>query len=174
MLGRLLGGVSTSLLYSVFDAWLIRSHSDADLPKSLLSKSFSAAAFGNSVIAIVAGLVGNKIADTPMIQVAGNFYVGRFLNPFDLAILALVLCGLGALFLWEENYGHNDTESDEKVDEGKGEGKWYSGLKDAFITTTRNRDIMLCGIISALFEGSMYSELLMTSWIIYQWYASHR
>ena len=26
MLGRLLGGISTSLLFSVFDAWLIRSH----------------------------------------------------------------------------------------------------------------------------------------------------
>ena len=159
MLGRLLGGVSTSLLFSVFDAWLIRSHSDADLPKSLLSKSFSTAAFGNSIVAIIAGLVGNKIAHTSMTQVSGTIYVGRFLNPFDLAILALVLCGLCARFMWEENYGHSDSLSDEKVDLGKGETKWYAGLQDALVATMRNRDIFLCGIVSAFFEGSMYSEL---------------
>lgn len=94
-----------------------------------------------------------------MKQVAGNFYVGRFLNPFDLAILALIVCGLGAAVMWKENYGHSDTQSDVRMNEGKGDGKWYSGLQDALVTTMRNRDIMLCGIISALFEGSMYGEL---------------
>jgi hypothetical protein len=162
MLGRLLGGVSTSLLFSVFEAWLIRSHSDADLPKSLLSKSFSWAAFGNSVVAILAGLVGNKIAESPMTQVTETIYMGRFLNPFDLAILSLVICGLGARFLWEENYGEKDNQSESKVDDRKGgEAKWYNGLKDAFITTMRNREIMLCGIISSLFEGSMYIFVFM-------------
>ena len=38
---------------------------------------------------------------------------------------------------------------------GKGRGKWYDGLKNALTTTLRNRDILLCGIISSFFEGSM-------------------
>lgn len=161
MIGRLLGGVSTSLLFSVFEAWLIRSHADADLPKSLLSQSFSWAAFGNSIIAIFAGLVGNKIAESPMTKVTETLYFGRFLNPFDLAIASLLACALGARFLWDENYGDNGTQPDEKPDERKREGKWYSGLKDALVTTMRNRDIMLCGIISSLFEGSMYIFVFM-------------
>jgi len=33
LLGRLLGGIATSLLFSVFDAWLIRSHANAGLDK---------------------------------------------------------------------------------------------------------------------------------------------
>lgn len=158
MLGRLLGGISTSLLFSVFDAWLIRSHADADLPRSLLSKSFSTAAFGNSIVAIVAGLVGNKIAKSEMRILTGNFYVGQYLNPFDLAILSLTLCGIGAAFMWEENYGHSDSESEEKTHERKGDAKWYGDLQDALVATIRNRDILLCGIISSLFEGSMYSK----------------
>jgi len=161
MLGRLLSGVSTSLLFSVFEAWLIRSHSDADLPKSLLSKSFSTAAFGNYIVAILAGLVGHQIADTPTQQVRGSFFVGGFIKPFDLAICSLVLCGLGARFMWKENYGHSDTQSEQKMEEGKGDTKWYGGLKEALVATIRNRDILLCGIISALFEGSMYSKFSM-------------
>jgi hypothetical protein len=161
MLGRLLGGVSTSLLFSVFEAWLIRAHADADLPKQCLSKSFSWAAFGNSVVAILAGLIANKIAHAgPMEPVSDVIYKGGYLNPFDLALVALVFCGVGAQVLWEENYGESDTTS-ESATNGKGRGKWYDGLRNALTTTMRNRDIFLCGIISSLFEGSMYIFVFM-------------
>ena len=118
MLGRLLGGISTSLLFSVFEAWLIRAHSDRDLPKSCLSKSFSMAAFGNSCIAILAGLVANKFAHLyPMEKFGGSgiTHIGGFLNPFDLAFLALIVCGIGAKMLWEDNYGDVGGSSDQEA-----------------------------------------------------------
>jgi hypothetical protein len=159
MLGRLLGGVSTSLLFSVFEAWLIRSHADADLPKQCLSKSFSWAAYGNSVVAITAGLIANKIAHAgPMTPVTNVIYQGGYLNPFDLALCALICCALGAQFLWAENYG--DEGTNEATNE-KGRGKWYDGLRHALTTTMRNRDIFICGIISSFFEGSMYIFVFM-------------
>lgn len=163
MLGRLLGGISTSLLFSIFEAWLIRAHADAELPKLLLSKSFSWAAFGNSIVAILAGLIANSVVgDSTMTQVSSIIHIGGALNPFDLALLALLTCGVGAFVLWEENYGEKDTEpSETREHEGKGPGKWYNGLKDAFVTTMRNREIVLCGIISSLFEGSMYIFVFM-------------
>ena len=73
MLGRLLGGVATSLLFSVFDSWLIRAHSDCGV-SSYLSKSFSAASYGNSLIAIgAAGLVANKAASaSELLPLFGN------------------------------------------------------------------------------------------------------
>ena len=158
MLGRLLGGVATSLLFSVFEAWLIRSHSDADLPKQFLSKSFSWAAYGNSIIAISAGLLANQATDTyPMNNLSGNFYMGGYLNPFDMAFVALVVCGLGASFLWDENYG---DKADDSSDDGR-KSNWYGGLKNALTTTLRNRDVLLCGLISSLFEGSMYIFVFM-------------
>jgi len=160
MLGRLLGGVSTSLLFSVFEAWLIKAHVDADLPKQCLPKSFSWAAFGNSATAIVAGLVANKIAHAePMVPVTDVIYKGGFLNPFDLAIVVLIFCGGGAFLLWEENYG--DDGGDDGETNAKKNGKWHSSLKNALTTTLRNRDIVLCGVISSLFEGSMYIFVFM-------------
>ncbi|KAG7365870.1 sugar transporter [Nitzschia inconspicua] len=160
MLGRLLGGVSTSLLFSVFESWLIRAHADAELPKQCLAKSFSWAAFGNSVVAITAGLIANNIAHAgPMTPVTDLIYKGGYLNPFDLALVALLFCGFGARFLWEENYGDADTNGEQS--NGKGRVKWYDGLRNAWTTTVRNRDIFLCGIISSLFEGSMYIFVFM-------------
>ena len=164
MLGRLLGGISTSLLFSVFEAWLIKAHSDADLPKQCLPKSFSWAAFGNGAVAILAGLIANHIAHSaPMTQVSGNIYKGGYLNPFDLAIGALILCGGGAFMLWEENYGSQEDESNnnETQDHDKAKAAWYDGLRNALHTTLRNREILLCGIISSLFEGSMYIFVFM-------------
>jgi MFS transporter, MFS domain-containing protein family, molybdate-anion transporter len=189
MLGRLLGGVATSLLFSVFEAWLIRSHSDANLGKNFLSQSFSAAAYGNSVIAILAGLIANKAASsTSMEPVSGKLiYVGGYLNPvsliifsnydrkdlpfsdnilwiqFDIALCALVLCGIFCATLWEENYGeehHANGREEEKNDDGR-QSNWSDGLKNAFVVTVRSRDILLCGIISSLFEGSMYIFVFM-------------
>jgi hypothetical protein len=165
MLGRILGGISTSLLFSVFEAWLIKAHSDADLPKQCLPKSFSWAAFGNSAIAILAGLAANHIAYIgKMVPVTGNIYRGGFLNPFDLSILALILCGAGAVMLWEENYGSRDDDAEVGGDEfenSKGHRNWHAGLQNALTATLRNREILLCGIISSLFEGSMYVFVFM-------------
>ena len=154
MIGRLLGGVATSLLFSVFEAWLIRAHADAELPKSCLGKSFSWAAFSNSITAIFAGLVANKLAnDSTMTHISGTVYVGGYLNPFDLALAACGMCAAGAFMLWEENYGEQSSSGEKS---GKRGGQWYRGLQEAFGTTINNRDVLLCGIISSLFEGSMY------------------
>ena len=162
MLGRLLGGVATSLLFSVFEAWLIRSHADAKISKQMLSNSFSTAAYGNSIIAIVAGLVANKAASvTELKQIMGTLYIGGYLNPFDIALMALVACGMLASTLWDENYGREEATEDTSSDDGRGVPNWHDGLKNAFIATTRSRDILLCGIISSLFEGSMYIFVFM-------------
>ena len=171
MLGRLLGGIATSLLFSVFEAWLIRAHSDADLPKSCISKSFSWAQFGNSSIAIIAGLLANNVANISEMNPTSegsSVYFGGFLAPFDVALMALIACGVAAAMLWEENYGDVSSGTGEdgsasmcKDDGNKASGKWYDGLLNALLTTSRSPDIYLCGIISSLFEGSMYIFVFM-------------
>jgi hypothetical protein len=152
MLGRLLGGVSTSLLFSIFEAWLIRAHADHGI-KSYLGKSFGWAAYGNSVIAIIAGLVANKAASiADMFPIVGDsMFAGGYLSPFDIALCALLVCAGLALTTWEENYGESSSSQEKDF-------KWYDGLKNAFTTTIRSQDILLCGLISSLFEGSMYSK----------------
>jgi hypothetical protein len=90
-----------------------------------------------------------------MTPVTDLIYKGGYLNPFDLALVALVCCAVGAAFLWEENYGEESSSNQEPTNGKGGRGKWYDGLKNALTTTMRNREILLCGIISSFFEGSM-------------------
>lgn len=158
MVGRLLGGIATSLLFSVFDSWLIRAHNDAGV-SSYLPKSFSAAAYGNSVVAILAGLFANYVASLTEMAPHGNdetsiLYFGGFVNPFDLALTVLCVCGVFAAVLWEENYGDDGGDK-------KNKKPFYDGFKSAFFTTMQTSEILLCGIICALFEGSMYIFVFM-------------
>jgi MFS transporter, MFS domain-containing protein family, molybdate-anion transporter len=156
MLGRLLGGVATSLLFSVFDAWLIRSHADAKL-KSYIGRSFSVACYGNYLVAILSGIFANHAASiTPMRPLTQHFYIGGYLAPFDLALLSLLACGVVCMWQWDENYG--DTDSSRTSSE---HAAWYNGLRSAAVTTFRSYDVLLCGMIASLFEGSMYIFVFM-------------
>ena len=158
MIGRLLGGVATSLLFSVFDAWMIRAHADAGV-KNYLGKSFTAASYGNYLVAIASGIIANKAADlAPMkpLTMGSAMYFGGYLAPFDLALLCLLACGVLCFFLWTNNFG----EADEQSDSGRN-AQWYDGLRSAALTTFRSQDILLCGAIASLFEGSMYIFVFM-------------
>jgi len=183
LLGRFFGGISTSLLFSIFDSWLIRSHALANLPSQYLGMSFASAQFGNSVIAILAGLLANKAADYRPLTlydpsaadtkgIMSYVYVGGFLAPFDIAIVVLALCGCLSLTLWDENYGDQrkrDTKSSQSTnslsdDAGPSNStgeSCLSGFSGAARVVWSNNEIRLAGIISSLFEGSMYVFVFM-------------
>ncbi|KAL7517170.1 hypothetical protein ACHAWX_002115, partial [Stephanocyclus meneghinianus] len=159
MIGRLLGGIATSLLFSVFEAWLIGAHATAGV-MSHLGKSFSSAQYGNSIVAILAGQIANRAANhaefKPTSEDSG-FYTGGYLGPFDVSMLTLIACGLLAMSLWEENYGKSQDNDDDSSKKSSAAG----ALKTAFSATIRSPDILSCGIISSLFEGSMYIFVFM-------------
>ncbi len=163
MLGRLLGGVATSLLFSVFDSWLIRSHAEAGV-SAFLSKSFASAQYGNSIVAILAGLAANKAASmnemSPMFENENNedavVYMGGYLNPFDMALFVLIIASILASATWEENYG--EVKGEETI---KKNAKWHDVFTSALYTTIRSKEILYTGIICSLFEGSMYIFVFM-------------
>lgn len=117
------------------------------------------AQYGNSIIAIVAGQLANRaasFAEFAPIADGSGFYLGGFLGPFDVSLVALVLCGTLATALWDENFGERgDDDDDGKKSSAAG------ALKGAFAATVRSPDILSCGIISSLFEGSMYVFVFM-------------
>lgn len=165
MLGRLLGGISTSLLFSVFDSWLIRSHADQGVT-AFLSKSFASAQYGNSIVAILAGLAANKAASstnmTPMFGEASSdeavVYMGGYLNPFDMALIVLVIAAVLTTMTWEENYGETRGENSDSSSKNK---HWHDAFTSAFYTTINNKEILYTGLICSLFEGSMYIFVFM-------------
>ena len=63
-LGRVLGGISTSLLFSSFEAWMVFEHNKQGFPSDWLPRTFSLATFGNGVVAVLAGILANLVADT--------------------------------------------------------------------------------------------------------------
>ncbi len=104
--GRLLGGVSTSLLFSVFESWYVGQHLEKhDLPPEWMSKTFATSTFANGLLAILAGIFANFLAE--------NMKFGPT-APFALAIPCFAICFMIVAFTWEENYG-NQVETAKKL-----------------------------------------------------------
>lgn len=138
MVGRLLAGVATSILFSAFESWLVSEHNTRGFDAMLLSETFSKAQFGNAVVAIVSGQVAGVVA--------GQF--GK-VAPFDTAALVLLVTGAIVLFSWQENYG----DSRQSV---------TSGLRSAWNMMIADEKILLVGVIQSCFEAAMY--LMVFSW----------
>ena len=102
MLGRVLGGISTSMLFSTFEAWYVYEHVDHhDFPTDWIGVTFSKTTFWNGLLAIFAGIMANLFAET-----LGYGPVA----PFVLAIAPLIICGLLVTQFWPENYGNQKVK----------------------------------------------------------------
>lgn len=142
MLGRVLGGVSTSLLFSAFESWLVAEHNKRSFEQQWLSVAFSEAIFlGNGLVAILSGLVGNLLVDA--------FGLGP-VAPFDAALCILAIGMAIILSSWTENYG----------DPSETRGL-LSQFKGAAVAIASDEKIALLGAIQSLFEGSMYTFVFL-------------
>uniref|UniRef100_A0A7S4DF87 Molybdate-anion transporter n=1 Tax=Lotharella globosa TaxID=91324 RepID=A0A7S4DF87_9EUKA len=137
MLGRLLGGVATSLLFSVFEAWMVSEHFSRNFDPSLLGGTFSLAYFGNSIVAITAGLVGGFAAD--------NF---GLVAPFDCSAAMLILGTFVVSTTWNENYGNASKPFVEQLQKG-------------FSVVINQKEVAVAGAAQSMFEGAMYTFVFM-------------
>jgi MFS transporter, MFS domain-containing protein family, molybdate-anion transporter len=137
--GRVLGGISTSLLFSAFETWMVCEHRKRGFPEGWLADTFGTASFINGISAIIAGICAQLVADQ----------LGE-IGPFQAAI-ALTVLALFFVVLWEENYGSNN----DKHSEGN------STASVALKAILNDRKILLTGVVNSLFEGSMYSFVFM-------------
>ncbi len=173
MLGRVLGGIATSLLFSSFESWMVSEHFSKGFSADLLGGTFAQvdscfacfgvalantslvpshstsfnpfsppcpkqqAYFGNSVIAIIAGLLGGWAAE--------NF---GFVAPFDCSMVCLVVGTIMVYSTWGENYGDSVTAFSEQ-------------LSKAVTTISTSKTVMMAGAAQSLFEGAMYTFVFM-------------
>jgi len=145
LIGRILGGISTSLLFSVFDSWLVSESQREGFSGEQLGNTFSLAYFGSSVAAIAAGQLGEIAANVaPLTQIGGGMYYGGYVSPFDLSNVVLVLCMIYISTRWSENYGQSDGQST-----GGNLGKALGAIM-------QDKKIFLCGLICSSFESSMF------------------
>lgn len=144
MVGRIMGGISTSLLFSVFDSWLVAESQQRGFDGDQLGNTFSLAYFGSSIAAILAGQLGELAANArPLTELGGGLHYGGYITPFDLSNCILVLCMLIILNTWSENYGQNTG--------GKG-----TKFSDALKVVIEKKQVLFCGLIASSFESSMF------------------
>jgi MFS family permease len=149
MVGRITGGIATSLLFSTFECWMVAEHCQKkNFSGSLLRYMFGVLVFTMYLTAIVAGLMAQTAADAmPLTKWgSGHLHYGGYTTPFDLSIVFLTLTIPLICFLWEENYG-NQTTSVSPME----------SLGVAFTAIRSSWRIAVLGLIVSCFEGSMYA-----------------
>lgn len=143
LLGRVLGGISTNLLFTAFESWMTTEHRKMHFPEEWLQQTYSAASVANGSMAIVAGILSQLLEDR----------LGH-IGPFQGAIVLTVLALLLVAFTWDENYGHhtNDQHGKDTLQQQFLDG-WRATLQDSYI--------FRIGLIQALSEGAMYTFVFM-------------
>jgi len=136
--GRVLGGISTSILFSVFEAWMLHEHARAAYPDEWLVNTLGLMTFLSSVAAVGMALLANA---------ASSF--GGYTAPFDTAIVLLLLAAVLIARGWKENYG------DASVAPG-------TSFAVGWILLAANPRIWMLGIAQSCFEGAMY--IFVFSW----------
>jgi len=137
MVGRILSGVSTSLLFSSFESWMVCEHHKLGFDPTLIGETFSHATFGNGVVAVLAGLISNAVAS-----------MFGYVAPFLAAIIPLSCCAYMVVTTWSENYGNSETSA-------------YNALVTGFQVVRKNKRVAWLGLGQSCFEGAMYIFVFM-------------
>ncbi|ELR02269.1 hypothetical protein GMDG_05339 [Pseudogymnoascus destructans 20631-21] len=136
LIGRLLGGVATTLMYSVFESWMVTEYFARSLDRSnmTLDSMFGLMTMLNGVVAILSGVVGETVVAM----------TGTKTSPFMAAIVLLMTAMVIIKKGWNENYGDRTEQSKGASDE--------SSLKSIL----KDKRILILGFVCCVFEGSMY------------------
>ncbi|CAM9103195.1 unnamed protein product, partial [Ectocarpus fasciculatus] len=137
MFGRFLCGIATSLLFSVFESWMVCEHFKKGYTSEMLSQTFSYATFGNGLVAVAAGLTANAAASSY-----------GYTAPFLLACVPLVIVIVIVSSSWSENYGDQQNSS-------------LSSLMRGFDLIRSDPRIAALGLGQSCFEGAMYTFVFM-------------
>jgi MFS transporter, MFS domain-containing protein family, molybdate-anion transporter len=138
--GRILGGISTNLLFSAFESWMTTEHRKRGFPEEWLTRTYSEASMVNGSTAVLAGIVAQVLEDS-----LGQ--IGPFQGAIGLTVLALVL-----VLRWEENYGEEEKKEGDNTD-----ASVYTQFIDGWATTIADSRVWRIGMTQALSEGAMYT-----------------
>jgi MFS transporter, MFS domain-containing protein family, molybdate-anion transporter len=142
LIGRVMGGVSTNLLFSAFESWMTTEHRRHGFPDEWLSRTYSQCSIVNGSTAIAAGIVAQFLED----------YLGH-IGPFHGAV-ALTALALMLVLGWEENYGEEHAGDHTK-------SSLVHQFTEGWRTTMSDSRIWRIGLTQALSEGAMYTFVFM-------------
>ncbi|KAG6329581.1 hypothetical protein ID866_9509 [Astraeus odoratus] len=149
LLGRVAGGISTSILYSAFESWLVSSANTLAIPPSDLSTIFGRATLVNGFVATSAGVLSNELVSV----------THSLASPFVASGALLVLGYVVIKASWTENYGGASS-----VTSLSGSDPFQiRRLAQAVRIVRADPLLLVIGLTQTCFEGSMY--LFVFLWV---------
>ncbi len=161
VLGRVAGGLGTSLLFSAPEAWIVKQHQKLsnDDGMAWLGDTFGMAYGGDAIVAIIAGQLATWVASR----------IGPT-GPFLLSTAVLATALLILIIAWK------DQSKKALISHVHSVAQLEPSLGDALKLIRNDRRIWLLGATQALFEGAMYIFVLqwppMIKRAIEQYFAS--
>ncbi|KAI6819890.1 DUF791-domain-containing protein [Hortaea werneckii] len=148
--GRALGGVSTTLLYSVFETWMVAEYHARELGACglRLGDMFSASVMLSGLTAIGSGVVGEALVK----------WTGSKSSPFLLAAVCLCVAFGGIWHFWTENLAvpsssHSFSPSTEEKDHQQ---QSSTPAQATYRNILRDKRLLTLTFTTTAFEGSMY------------------
>jgi len=149
LVGRILGGISTSILFSAFEAWMVSHHKNKGYPLSKLGDTFGKAWSLNSFVAIIAGIITSYAVafyERHELIKGGPYEIAAF----DCSAFVLVIACFAINLKWSpENYGDASIDMAES-------------LSNAVALFRNDPRIIMVGVLQSGFESAMY--LFVFSW----------
>lgn len=144
-LGRICGGIATTLLYSVFEAWLVTEYHQRGLSAGhlKLSSIFGKMTTLSSIVAILSGIVGDALVAS---------FNGARVSPFMAGAACAMTAAVLILNLWTENYG---VLVDANLDELR-QATPTANIRSGVCKTLADGRILVLALVSTFFEGTMY------------------
>ncbi|KAG0049632.1 Molybdate-anion transporter [Gryganskiella cystojenkinii] len=142
VVSHLLSGLSTALLYCVFEAWYISQHQRKGFAPALIGATFSTAIFLNGLVAILAGVVANISVQ----------WSGHLAAPFVVSAVTLIFAFLMISSTWDENYGESKTNAS---------GSVLKSMLEGLIVVKNDTNILSIGLAQTVFECCMYTFVLL-------------
>ncbi|KAI9509302.1 hypothetical protein F5148DRAFT_1012473 [Russula earlei] len=151
LLARILGGISTSILFSGFESWLVSSSSNAALQSEDLSSIMGRATLVNGFVATAAGVFSNQLV---------GWNNGGFRSPFVASGCLLLLAWVVISGSWSENYGGGAGAGTAQISVDIFQ---IRRLGAAWRIVAADPVLLVLGLTQTIFEGSMY--LFVFIWV---------
>ncbi|KAI1124734.1 hypothetical protein F5Y10DRAFT_23218 [Nemania abortiva] len=143
-LGRILGGISSSILFTVFDSWMVTGFHNGKLDEEGcdLTRTYAATSVVSSLVAILSGILGEGLV----------WATGTKKSPFLVSVVLLWLALQTIWSSWAENFG--GEVSSKRTDSATRSSVW---------SVLRTPSILALAFASTLFDGSM--NLFLFYWM---------
>eukprot|EP00978_Attheya_sp_CCMP212_P035340 scaffold153220_cov68-Attheya_sp.AAC.4 len=142
IISRVIGGITTNLLFTVFESWLVTEHRARGFKEEKLETILRDSVIVSNLAAIASGYLAHVLAER----------LGP-VGPFEGAVTCTGFALILVMFCWTENYGSD----------APGIKSMRSYMKDALNTIVSDSKISRIGVIQGLTEGALQTFVFLWS-----------